>query len=476
MIPGNSHHRTSKIAKLLAFTLLSTSGIVIAKQLVSFDEVMEITRSLGGFDFEIHPSLEKQETNESTSIMNTAKIMFHTQMAVEPQSRDAHAKGHACVAAEFNLSGQIPTELKRGIFNSKSKKIEAIVRFSNGSGTTKEDQIPDGRGMAIKLLNLDTEEENILGTGKTQDFMMVNGPRFFVGSVKDYARMQAIGAKYKGIKRFFLEKAIQESIIIANLEVAIDVENLSLENLEKVVDSLENVPLNQTDVLTSLEILVPGQSAKIFPSLMKELSLMKQGQAPLEFKNAMEITAKKVNSMATESYFSMTSYLLKSPESRKFDQAVKYSVRPVNCLNGMPLGQDNNSNKQLSASYLREDLIQRLNSEPLCFDFYLQPLPAKAESSAKLTTLVEDPRLDFATEPIRIAKVVIPKQDLTKANTQFCENLSFNPWQALPSHQPLGGLNRARKVAVTASSIRRHLFNGAARKEPLSSAELYDLK
>ena len=123
-------------------------------------------------------------------------------------------------------------------------------------------------------------------------------------------------------------------------------------------------------------------------------------------------------------------------------------------------------------SFLADDLTAKLKSQSACFDFYIQPLPKNQVQSVQ-TQLVEDPRLDYGTEPVRIARISIPTQDLTKANKQFCENLSFNPWQALSNHRPLGALNRVRKVAVTASSIRRHLFNSSERREPKSAQELY---
>jgi hypothetical protein len=49
---------------------------------------------------------------------------------------------------------------------------------------------------------------------------------------------------------------------------------------------------------------------------------------------------------------------------------------------------------------------------------------------------------------------------------EFCENLSYTPWHALPEHEPLGSINRARRAIYTAISKARHEINGARRAEP----------
>jgi hypothetical protein len=38
----------------------------------------------------------------------------------------------------------------------------------------------------------------------------------------------------------------------------------------------------------------------------------------------------------------------------------------------------------------------------------------------------------------------------------FAEKIAFNPWNTLPEHQPLGGMNRARKLIYTELSKLRH--------------------
>jgi len=447
----------------------------MAQGRLTFEKVLEMVQALGVVKFETHPYLEKLEQNELKHVVNTAEVMFKRQMATEPSSRDAHAKGHGCVTAEFRISESIPLEFRRGLFSNGGQKYEALVRLSNGSGTTQSDQIPDGRGFAIKLLNVDKSGMNVLGTGSTQDFMMVNGPRFFVGSVKDYARMQNITLKYKSLQRFFLEKAILEGLQDAEIPAEAIKEGSNYEIIEAVVDALTETPLNRETVQDQLSHLIPDRALdKALPSVLNKLQQMSRGQAPLELRNAVDITGKKVTSMLSESYFSMSSYLLKENPTQDGaeDIAVKYLVKPIECSTGAELANQTQGTSAATDSFLAEDLTAKLKNQSVCFDFYIQPLPRKQVNLVQ-TQLVEDPRLDYGTEPVRIARISIPTQDLTKANRNFCENLSFNPWQAMSNHRPLGALNRVRKVAVTASSIRRHLFNSSERLEPKSSQELY---
>src|SRR5262249_23186555 len=60
----------------------------------------------------------------------------------------------------------------------------------NGDGHVRKDSQGDGRGMAIKLMGVDGDkllpEER---TERTQDFVMINGPAFFVRNAADYVTL-----------------------------------------------------------------------------------------------------------------------------------------------------------------------------------------------------------------------------------------------------------------------------------------------
>ena len=67
--------------------------------------------------------------------------------------RDAHAKHHGCLRAEFVVENQLPDELRYGTFQ-EGMRYRAYVRFSNGSEHVQSDKLPDAHAMAVKLLGV----------------------------------------------------------------------------------------------------------------------------------------------------------------------------------------------------------------------------------------------------------------------------------------------------------------------------------
>ena len=86
----------------------------------------------------------------------------------------------------------LPEELAQGLFEHDGV-YSAVVRFSNAASQAQPDAIPDGRGMAIKVLAVAgdvvvADEQR----GQTQDFVMINHPVFFARNVKDYLRLEQV--------------------------------------------------------------------------------------------------------------------------------------------------------------------------------------------------------------------------------------------------------------------------------------------
>lgn len=96
-----------------------------------------------------------------------------------PARRDAHAKMHGCVEAELRVLDGLPPELAKGLF-ARPASYPAWVRFSNGNGTPGKDGAGDGRGMAIKVMGVTGSRT------RTQDFLMINNPVFFIPTAADY--------------------------------------------------------------------------------------------------------------------------------------------------------------------------------------------------------------------------------------------------------------------------------------------------
>jgi hypothetical protein len=98
--------------------------------------------------------------------------------------RGQHMKAPGYVRAKFVIAPGLPDSLRHGVF-AEPRELAAIVRFSNGKG--RDDRQADAHGMAIKLLNVPgeklLEDEK---DAKTQDFVLIDNPVFFIRNVADY--------------------------------------------------------------------------------------------------------------------------------------------------------------------------------------------------------------------------------------------------------------------------------------------------
>ncbi|MCI5149971.1 MAG: catalase, partial [Candidatus Electrothrix sp. MAN1_4] len=100
--------------------------------------------------------------------------------------RVQHAKATACVTATFELEKDIPDDLCYGVFTQPGRIFDALVRFSNAQGTIEPDGEATGRGLAIKLTNIDGSRALDGDTDTSQDFLFVNHPVFPFPNPKEY--------------------------------------------------------------------------------------------------------------------------------------------------------------------------------------------------------------------------------------------------------------------------------------------------
>jgi Dyp-type peroxidase family len=295
--------------------------------------------------------------------------------------RDAHAKHHGCVHAEFQVERDLRPELRVGIF-SEPRVYKAWIRFSNQDGVPQPDIKSDIRGMAIKLLGVAgdklLEDER---DAQTQDFLLISTNRFVTKDVKEFHDL--IAATIKGtwhLVWFLINPFDSHFRVLRNL----------------------------------------WTSLRRYPN-------------PLEIR-----------------YFSTTPYLFGA-------RAVKYSARPTGaCSSQIPPSP--------SRDYLREAMKESLQKGEVHFDFLIQ------FQADPYNTPIEDPGQEWSEtiSPFhKVATIRIPSQSFdSEEQMAFGENLSFTPWHSLPIHRPLGGINRARKVAYQAVSVVRHQRNQVLRKEP----------
>lgn len=169
-------------------------------------------------------------------------------------------------------------------------------------------------------------------------------------------------------------------------------------------------------------------------------------------KNALGALGTISNPVQTR-YWSMVPYQLGTGDGRI---AVKYSARAcTHQVDAIPKHADTN--------FLRGALKQTLQKGDACMEFLVQPRASSALSVEDSMTEWKESDAPF----YKVATIRIPQQDFdTPEQNQMCENLSFNPWHALPEHRPLGSTNRMRKVIYDHISQVRHDLNQASRQEP----------
>jgi hypothetical protein len=130
-------------------------------------------------------------------------------------------------------------------------------------------------------------------------------------------------------------------------------------------------------------------------------------------------------------------------------RAVKYSVRPCTAKAGT-IPEDAGKN------FLRHAMQETLRKGAACMEFMVQA-PEEKMSVEDVVTPWAETRAPF----VRVARITIPAQVFNTAKqNESCENLSYNPWHALPAHRPLGTINRMRRVVYEAIRKLRHGMNG----------------
>lgn len=123
---------------------------------------------------------------------------------------DVHVKTHGYAQGEFRVLPNLLEELAQGLFDHDGV-YPAVVRFSNAASQPQADVIPDGRGMAIKVLDVAGDMLPVKGEGTSaQDFVMINHPVFFAGDVKDYLRLEQIVAQADDNSVAALREALTE--------------------------------------------------------------------------------------------------------------------------------------------------------------------------------------------------------------------------------------------------------------------------
>lgn len=355
----------------------------------------ELFRQIAGLDAE-SIAFDASERTSKAIQSNTPPPKF-------PAMRDVHPKQNGCVEAEFQVVDDLRSDLSQGVFKP-GRKYRAVIRFSNGNpNPTRADAKPDARGMAIKLF--DVEGARIFSDekgAKTQDFVMINHPVFFVDDPARYLKLTKATA--------------------------------------------DRSP--------------EGQKRRAF--LKKHESLAEHVLAPIlflstvGFKSALAVkkmTSSIIASPIQTRYWSMSAYRLGEGEDR---QAVKFSAWPSPGQKAKEVAMP----AQASPDFLHDALMRQLGSDGWQFDFGVQPRVSDKMSVENTRVEWSEKEAPF----IKVATITIPKK--IKDLDDFGEGLSFSPWHGLRAHRPLGVVNRMRRVVYEATANARCQKNGVPPGQP----------
>jgi Catalase len=128
----------------------------------------------------------------------------------------------------------------------------------------------------------------------------------------------------------------------------------------------------------------------------------------------------------------------------------KYSLKPTSIYKSL-------LPELLTDNYLFENNANHLKEAEATFDFCIQLF------ENELNTPIEDAGIEWDEVKypfIKVATLTIAKQNIiTKNRKELAERLSFSPANTLKTHQPVGGINRARIKIYEQLSLFRNKMN-----------------
>jgi hypothetical protein len=150
-------------------------------------------------------------------------------------TRDVHRKTHGCLAGTFKVRDDLEPDLAKGLFEPGAI-YDAAIRFSSGNPKALKDYEPDARGMAVKLLpqgtlphdhNPQAIVKQWLGNYQGQqvdpaeinrkgllDVVTINFPVFFVNSPPVYADVNESFLKITNDEDAFLEHKVSDFMAV----------------------------------------------------------------------------------------------------------------------------------------------------------------------------------------------------------------------------------------------------------------------
>ena len=329
-------------------------------------------------DVEVPP---RDEFSDVLRIINAVRKLL--RLSRERTGRfqsDVHVKTHGCAMGEFRVLPNLPHILAQGLFATE-RTYPALVRFSNSASQPQADLLPDGRGLALKVLDVEGDLLSPESKRPCQVFLMVNNPVFVARNVKEFLRLE-----------------------------------------ELLIDAHGNPFLIATEGLTG------GAWNPLRWHWRETLTVLQiAGQLP--------------EHPASNTYFSMVPI-------RFGHYVAKYRLRPAGEVRGAYAEVIARLSTQPDA--LRRMLEETLRAQQILFEFQVQ-LRTSADTMPVEDATVEWPERESPFQTV--ALLLLPRQEIdTPGRKAACQNLSFDAWNALVDHRPLGGINRLRRAVYPISA------------------------
>lgn len=152
------------------------------------------------------------------------------------------------------------------------------------------------------------------------------------------------------------------------------------------------------------------------------------------------------------------------------DHVAKLSLAPksanVRALAGQALADlhDAGMRDAVSAHFAAQGAEYELSAQ-LCVDVNTMPIE---DASVRWPEEIAPPR------PIATLRFAAQASASPGRQVHGDDLLSFNPWNGIEAHRPLGGIMRIRRIAYERSSAYRHAMNVRPRIEPTSLSDIPD--
>ncbi|WP_294389858.1 catalase family protein [uncultured Sphingomonas sp.] len=186
-----------------------------------------------------NPDVEQHEEGEAETIQGLkdtfTDILETTSKDYGHAVRGVHAKGHAVVTGTIEVLGDLPSALAQGLF-ARPGTYDAVLRFSTNPGDILDDSVVVPRGLALKVLDVDTPDG-------AQDFVMADGPAFFAGSAKFFLQnVKLLAATTDRVE--WLKKA--QSLLLRGVENTLEAVGLESATLKSLGGTPSTHPLGRT--------------------------------------------------------------------------------------------------------------------------------------------------------------------------------------------------------------------------------------